>query len=135
MGVKREHSPASLAAHQVARRATSPYTKQRSSSPSSKRSRTDFDDKHEHKKIKVKRESLSPSASPSASSATGDGLLLQEDEIIAFLRGKTVTTGDLIQHFKKRFKAQPKNREVIGSVLRKVASRTNDGKLQLKEGL
>ena len=135
MGVKREHSPASLAAHQVARRATSPYTKHRSSSPSSKRSRTDFDDKHEHKKIKVKRESLSPSASPSASSATGDGLLLQEDEIIAFLRGKTVTTGDLIQHFKKRFKAQPKNREVIGSVLRKVASRTNDGKLQLKEGL
>ncbi|TIB41943.1 hypothetical protein E3P86_00600 [Wallemia ichthyophaga] len=133
--IKKEHTPASLAAQQVARRATSPYNKQRSSSPSSKRSRTDIDDRHDSKKIKVKRESMSPSASPSTPPSSADLQLLQEDEIIAFLRGKSLTTSDLIQHFKKRFKAQPRNREVIGSVLKKVASRTNDGKLQLKEGL
>lgn len=78
---------------------------------------------------------MSPSASPSTPPSSADLQLLQEDEIIAFLRGKSLTTSDLIQHFKKRFKAQPRNREVIGSVLKKVASRTNDGKLQLKEGL
>ncbi|TIB79503.1 hypothetical protein E3Q23_00137 [Wallemia mellicola] len=130
--IKREQSPASLAAHEVARRATSPYAKQRSSSPSTKRSRTDLEDKPDNKKLKVKRESSSPSATPPNSA---DGQVLQGDEIIAFLRGKSVTTNELIQHFKKRFKAQPKNRETIGGVLKKVASRTPDGKLQLKEGL
>ena len=137
-----------MAAQTVARRATSPYSRpsshlpSRSSSPNSsasiKRPRSDSDDKvtSDNKKVRVKMESPEPSSvSATPPPSANDGQLLQESDIITFLRGKAITTNDLIKHFKRRFKAEPRNREIIGGILKKVASRTVDGKLQLREGL
>ncbi|KAM0746973.1 hypothetical protein T439DRAFT_383608 [Meredithblackwellia eburnea MCA 4105] len=61
--------------------------------------------------------------------------LLTEADVIGLLKTKPVfTTKEVLAHFKKMFKAQPKNLKIIGGLLQSVANLV-DGELHLKPGL
>jgi transcription initiation factor TFIIF subunit alpha len=50
----------------------------------------------------------------------GDGLIT-EQEVIDTLRGKVMTTKEFLLSFRKRIKKDPRNRDVITAILKKVA--------------
>lgn len=79
-----------------------------------------------------RRKNASPSPGPG--SAGGDENLLTEADVVALLKTKAVfTTKEVLSHFKKAFKLQPKNKALIGGLLQAVAN-LMDGSLQLKPG-
>ncbi|KAI9249490.1 hypothetical protein BDA99DRAFT_523940 [Phascolomyces articulosus] len=59
-------------------------------------------------------------ASPSAGGSSSDDLITEE-EVIATLRGKRMTTKEFLMHFRKRIKKNDRNRDIITSLLKKVA--------------
>lgn len=60
--------------------------------------------------------------------------LLTEDDLVALLRTKPVfTTKEVLAHFRKAFKAEPRNKGHIGTLLQAVATLV-DGELRLKPG-
>lgn len=61
-------------------------------------------------------------------SGARDSDLITEEEVIAVLRGKRLTTKEFLLHFRKRIKKNEKNREIVTSLLKKVARHiTSDG--------
>ena len=54
-------------------------------------------------------------------SGGGDDDLITEQEVIDTLRGKVMTTKEFLLSFRKRIKKDPRNRDIITTLLRKVA--------------
>lgn len=50
-----------------------------------------------------------------------EGDLITEEEVIAVLRGKRLTTKEFLLHFRKRIKKNEQNRGIVTSLLKKVA--------------
>lgn len=110
-------------------------THERSKSPlPGKRKRPDGD--HADSDGKRRRPtSPSPSRSPGGTPTPGDGNLITEADVAAFLRGKAgVTTKDVLVHFKRALRADERNKQAISKLLQAV-SRLEGGKIVLKEGL
>lgn len=69
-----------------------------------------------------------PSASPSQSS-----MMITKEQVIEILRNRTLTTKELLSHFKLALKEE-QNRSIVMAIMQEVATIT-DGRLILKEGL
>lgn len=132
-GPSRAGSPSSGAAY-LAKRATSPAP---STSSSSKRKRdrastTDgaASDSDADGSKRRKAGGKSPSPAPS-------GGLLAQGDIVAYLKtrpNQTSTTKEVLTHFRKAIKGDPRNKANIGGLLRAAANLV-DGNLLLKAGL
>lgn len=80
------------------------------------------------KKIKLKIGGGSPAPQTPPPSA-GDEALITEDEVAAIIKGpEKLTTKDLLTQFRPRLKADPRNKQIIMSILKKIAT-LSDGKL------
>ncbi|KAF9900270.1 hypothetical protein BX616_002643 [Lobosporangium transversale] len=80
-----------------------------------------------------------PSSSANAPADTGapgdDSMLITEAEVIALLKSRPqVTTRDLIVDLKKKLRKEPRNKNILAAIVKKVAT-PHDGILVLKEGL
>ncbi|KAK9710668.1 transcription factor IIF subunit tfg1 [Basidiobolus ranarum] len=75
---------------------------------------------------------LSPSATkPVTPIPAADSNLITEEEIVNLIRNNSLTTKDLITKIKKKLKADPRNKQLISAIVKKVAT-TKDGFLELK---
>lgn len=123
----------------VAKRATSPTgsasgKKSRGSSPApssggGKRKRPDGTDGGESDGGKRRK-----NASPAPGEVAG---LITEGDLVALFKtkeGYSITTQEVLSHFKSQLRREPQNRALISSLLRNVANLV-DGKLVLKSGL
>ncbi|KAG0370884.1 hypothetical protein BC939DRAFT_505853 [Gamsiella multidivaricata] len=75
------------------------------------------------------------SAQADASAGGDDSLLITEAEVIALLKSRPqVTTRDLIVDLKRKLRKEPRNKNILAAIVKKVAI-PQDGILVLKEGL
>ncbi|KAI8144060.1 hypothetical protein BJV82DRAFT_490411, partial [Fennellomyces sp. T-0311] len=101
--VKKEHSPPpTREASPVAVTSKKRKMEDGASSP---------DAKHRHRTVS--------SPAPAAGGASDD--LITEKEVVDLLRGKRMTTKEFLMHFRKRIKKNASNRDIITSLLKKVA--------------
>ncbi|GAA5901873.1 uncharacterized protein JCM6883_000423 [Sporobolomyces salmoneus] len=130
----------------IAKRATSPSGRSsasRNSSPgpsslssSSKRKRADGTSGVDSDGDGSKRRKNGKAKSPSPGGSEQIGLLTKED-LVAFFKtrpNQTGTTKDILVHFKKALKHEPKNKAALSGLIRAVADLVN-GNLVLKAGL
>ncbi|KAF9583432.1 hypothetical protein BGW38_009490 [Lunasporangiospora selenospora] len=77
------------------------------------------------------------SAAPSAAAAPASGddsLLISETEVISLLRSRPqMTTRDLINELKRKLRKEPRNKNILAQIVKKVAL-SHDGVLSLREG-
>lgn len=76
------------------------------------------DESHDGKHAKQQRLGGAPS---SGSPGGHDEGLITEQEVIATLRGRKMTTKEFLMHFRKRIKKNENNRKIITTLLKKVA--------------
>ncbi|KAG0303389.1 hypothetical protein BGZ98_006704 [Dissophora globulifera] len=77
----------------------------------------------------------SAQAEPLSASAGDDSQLITQAEVVALLRSRPqVTTRDLIVDLKKKLRKDPRNKNILATIVKKVAT-PQDGILVLKEGL
>ncbi|KAG0381123.1 hypothetical protein BGX24_009952 [Mortierella sp. AD032] len=87
------------------------------------------------KKVARASEASTSSATASHAEAYDDANLITEAEVIALLKSRPkVTTRDLINELKKKLKKDERNKNILATVVKKVAI-PQDGVLVLKEGL
>ncbi|KAF8935542.1 hypothetical protein BGZ58_004944 [Dissophora ornata] len=88
-----------------------------------------------HARTSEAASSSSSSMQAESSSAGDDSQLITEAEVIALLRSRPkVTTRDLIVELKRKLRKEPKNKNILATIVKKVATQ-QDGILVLKEGL
>ncbi|KAI8331011.1 hypothetical protein BC941DRAFT_475181 [Chlamydoabsidia padenii] len=88
-------------------------------------------DEQDHRQLKHHRVSSPRHTQPSSSTTTGshadDNSLITEEEVVETLRGQTMSTKDFLMRFRKRIKKNERNRDVITSLLKRVARQTVAG--------
>ncbi|KAF9112672.1 hypothetical protein BGX27_002970 [Mortierella sp. AM989] len=124
-------------------RATSPTTNVagRNSSPERKRKKMGDSNETNDESASRKHPRTSEAASSSSSSQahTGsvgdDSMLITEEEVIAVLKSRPeVTTRDLIVDLKRKLRREPRNKNLLADIVKKVATAQNNI-LILKKGL
>ncbi|KAI9312230.1 hypothetical protein BX666DRAFT_1989862 [Dichotomocladium elegans] len=107
-----------------------------SASPQRKRKAEDaLGDQHAppegHKRTPI----ASSSASSPATEVRHEEPLITEADVIAALRGKRMSTKEFLMLFKRRIKKNPKNREIVATLLKRVARHisTDDPKTRVLE--
>lgn len=120
----------------VAKRATSPNASSRRSAsgsrvgspaPGGKRKRT------EGEEVDAAKRRKNGETPPPVSE--GDADLITEADLVALFRTKaSFTTKEVLSHFKKAFKADPRNKMAVGKLIQAVATFV-EGELVLKPGL
>ncbi|ORY04619.1 Rap30/74 interaction domain-containing protein [Basidiobolus meristosporus CBS 931.73] len=85
----------------------------------------------EAKKRKDESDENDKNLSTVSSSNASDSNLITEAEITELIRHHRLTTKDLIVKVKKKLKADPRNKQLISTIVKKVAT-TKDGYLELK---
>ncbi|ORX97273.1 Rap30/74 interaction domain-containing protein [Basidiobolus meristosporus CBS 931.73] len=81
------------------------------------------------KKARISSPIPRPAAGPTP--AASDSNLITEEEIVELIKSNRLTTKDLITKIKKKLKADPRNKQLISTIVKKVAT-TKDGFLELK---
>ncbi|KAI8086397.1 uncharacterized protein BX664DRAFT_335691 [Halteromyces radiatus] len=91
-------------------------------------------DDHEHRTGKQHRVT-SPRHSSPASNHPDDASLITEEEVVETLRGRTMSTKDFLMRFRKRIKKNERNRDVITTLLKRVARHnvTSDPSVKMLE--
>ncbi|KAG0242595.1 hypothetical protein B0O80DRAFT_447678 [Mortierella sp. GBAus27b] len=94
------------------------------------------EDNQNRKHSRIEASSSSGVGGASDSASGGDeSLLVTEAEVISLLKSKPkVTTRDLIIDLKKKLRKEPRNKNILAAIVKKVAT-PQDGILVLKEGL
>ncbi|KAK3806785.1 MAG: hypothetical protein J3Q66DRAFT_116746 [Benniella sp.] len=96
---------------------------------------SDMDEGQSRKHSKTEASSSSGASAPSGHSDGDESLLVTEAEVIALLKSKPqVTTRDLIVDLKRKLRKEPRNKNILAAIVKKVAT-PQDGILVLKEGL
>ncbi|KAI1309983.1 hypothetical protein EDD11_003932 [Mortierella claussenii] len=79
--------------------------------------------------------SASPNVPTDAGSPGDDSMLITEAEVIGLLKSRPqVTTRDLIVDLKRKLRREPRNKNILAAIVKKVAT-SQDGVLILKDGL
>ncbi|KAI8639887.1 hypothetical protein BD408DRAFT_484527 [Parasitella parasitica] len=89
---------------------------------------------HGHKEPSKKRklEDASGGDNKHQKTSGSDEDLITEQEVVDTLRGKVMTTKEFLLSLRKRIKKDDRNREIITTLLRRVAKRNRSGDLELK---
>lgn len=100
---------------------TSPTPHQNSHSPPHRAASPIAVDQNRKRKLEDIPSAGAPDQKQRKSSTPADDDLITEQEVIETLRGRRMTTKEFLMSFRKRIKKNPRNREIVTALLKKVA--------------